>query len=176
MFLRIVAGIVLGGAVGAAIGYVGRCTGGTCPLTCNPIGGILIGAVVGALLLTSLRRTPEPVALSPHLLQVTDQEQFDTVLAEHPVVLVDFYADWCGPCRRLKPTVSAIANEYAGRVAVVTVNVDKAAALASAHAVQGIPDVRIFHAGQQAEKLVGLQDAEQYRKRLDALLDNTPKT
>ena len=95
---------------------------------------------------------------------------FDAALAGHAVVLVDFYADWCGPCRKLKPTVHAIADEYSGKVGVLAVNVDKNKDLASHHGVSGIPDVRIFRAGEQAEQIVGLRGKDSYTSVIDRLL------
>ncbi len=72
-------------------------------------------------------------------------------------VLVDFYADWCGPCRALHPTLEELAAEYAGRVKIVQVNVDENGDLASRYNVRGIPALFVIKGGQTVDQTVGLQ-------------------
>ncbi len=77
------------------------------------------------------------------------------VLHSPEPTLVDFYADWCGPCRALAPVVEEIAAELDGQVKVAKVNVDENEALSLKYGVQGIPTLILFHKGQEVERIVG---------------------
>ena len=88
------------------------------------------------------------------------------------VTLVNFWADWCGPCRRLAPTIEALAETYRDRAIVCKVNVDAAADLARRYGIRGIPAVLVFHEGREVERLVGLQPASAYARALDALAED----
>ena len=76
------------------------------------------------------------------------------------VVLVDFWAEWCGPCRRLAPTVEAIAGEFDGRAVVAKLNVDENPNVPGRFMIRGIPTLLLFKNGQLAETLVGLRPKE----------------
>ncbi len=81
--------------------------------------------------------------------------------ADKPAV-VDFYADWCGPCRRLAPTLEELAEELAGKAYVFKVNVDEAKSLAAKYGVQGIPTVIVFNKGNPVQTLVGVKKKREY--------------
>ncbi|MEF8781830.1 MAG: thioredoxin [Haloarculaceae archaeon] len=89
---------------------------------------------------------------------VEGRDHLDEVVGEHSVVLVDFYADWCGPCKMLEPTVESIAAETAAVVAKV--DVDAHQDIAAEFNVQGVPMLALFADGQQVEQLVGVQDED----------------
>ena len=91
--------------------------------------------------------------------QLTDQSEFDTAVSTYDVVLVDFYADWCGPCQMMEPTIETLASDTAA--AVVKVDVDRFQGLASQYGVQGIPTLLLFAEGELVERLVGVQGADQ---------------
>lgn len=166
---KLVLGAAIGAAIGGLVGHAGKCSGGTCPLTCKPTSGAVFGAILGVLVASSLgsKGTKPAFAPSPHVAEITGEEQLADVLRSH-MVLVDFYADWCGACRQLKPTIHQIADEYVGRANVVTVNVDNVPALARRYGVEGIPDVRIFRDGKPVATIVGVQPRATYTEWLDS--------
>ena len=95
--------------------------------------------------------------MASNTVEVTDQN-FDTEVLQAKIpVLVDFWAEWCGPCRVLAPTVEALAEEYAGKVKVAKLNVDENVATASRYRIQGIPTLLLFQDGEVREQLVGVQ-------------------
>jgi len=83
------------------------------------------------------------------------------------VVLVDFWAEWCGPCRRLAPTVDAIAQDFDGRATVGKLNVDENPNVPSRFMIRGIPTLLVFKDGQLAETLVGLAPKEDITKLIE---------
>lgn len=86
------------------------------------------------------------------------------------VTLVDFYADWCMPCKMLTPTISAIADEYAGKIKVGKLDIDRAQGVAAKYGVMSIPTVILFKDGVAVEKKVGLSPKGVYEKMIDAAL------
>jgi thioredoxin 1 len=86
---------------------------------------------------------------------VTDQT-FETEVLKSPTpVLVDFWAEWCGPCKMIAPTIDQLATEYAGRLKVVKVDVDENGEVPIRYGVQGIPTLLLFKDGNVVEKLIG---------------------
>lgn len=83
------------------------------------------------------------------------------------VVLVDFWAEWCGPCRRLGPTVDALASEFDGRATVAKLNVDENPNVPGRFAVRGIPTLLLFKEGQLAETIVGLRAKEDIAQMIE---------
>ncbi len=76
-------------------------------------------------------------------------------------VLVDFYADWCGPCKAMSPVVQQVASQFNGKLKVVKVNIDNNQAAASQFRVQGVPTFILFHKGQQVWRQSGAMPAQQ---------------
>ena len=103
---------------------------------------------------------------------VTDATFQQEVLDSPVPVLVDFYADWCAPCRNAAPVIEAIAEEYAGKVKVVKVNVDTDNIRAGEQGVRGIPNFIVFNGGQRVAQFVGFSDtvATTIREALDSTL------
>ena len=83
------------------------------------------------------------------------------------VVLVDFWAEWCGPCRRLGPTVDALATEFDGRATVAKLNVDENPTIPERYAVLGIPTLLLFKEGELTETIVGLRGKEDIAKMIE---------
>jgi thioredoxin 1 len=82
-------------------------------------------------------------------------------------VMVDFWADWCRPCHMLAPTVAEIAQDYAGKLKVVKLNVDENVNSAGRYNIRGIPTLLIFKGGQVADQIVGAVPKEQISKIVD---------
>jgi thioredoxin 1 len=89
---------------------------------------------------------------------VTDATFQQEVLASDVPVLVDFYADWCNPCRSAAPVIDEIATEYEGKAKVVKVNVDSDSINAAHQGVRGIPNFILFKGGQRVAQFVGFSD------------------
>jgi len=83
------------------------------------------------------------------------------------LVLVDFWAEWCGPCRRLAPTVDALASEFDGRATVAKLNVDENPNIPGRYAVRGIPTLLLFKEGELAETIVGLRGKDDIAKLIE---------
>jgi len=91
-------------------------------------------------------------------IHVDGADHFEEVLTEYDTVLVDFYADWCGPCKMLEPTIEALAAE--SDAAVAKVDVDAHQMLASQYQVQGVPTMILFAGGEAVEQVVGVRDQD----------------
>jgi thioredoxin 1 len=104
-----------------------------------------------------------------NVLQI-NQDQFDQeVLKAQGPVLVDFWAEWCGPCRQLAPMLDELAGQHAGKVKVTKVNVDHNNELASKFGISAIPTMIIFENGQMKDQIVGLTSKKDLEKRLGLL-------
>ncbi len=99
----------------------------------------------------------------------SDTFEQEVLKSEIPVV-VDFWAEWCGPCKALAPTVDAIADEYAGKIKVFKVDVQSEPALASKYGVSSIPTLLVFKGGEIADRMVGMQPKQSITGRIDPLL------
>ncbi|HQX55966.1 MAG TPA: thioredoxin, partial [Pyrinomonadaceae bacterium] len=87
--------------------------------------------------------------------QLTDSNFDSDVLKSDKAVLVDFWAEWCGPCRMIAPSVEAIAEEYTGKVDVFKMNVDENPMVPNQFGIRGIPTLIVFKGGQEQERIVG---------------------
>ena len=92
------------------------------------------------------------------------------------IIVVDYYADWCGPCRQLSPVLEKIAGENSSTVRVCKVNVDQHRELSTQQQVSSIPDVRIYMDGKLAEKFVGAAPEPAVRKLIEGLVRRLPPT
>jgi len=88
--------------------------------------------------------------------EVNDANFDSEVLKSAQPVLVDFWADWCGPCRMLSPTVESVAEAYQGKAKTVKLNVDDNISSSTSYGVKGIPTLILFRDGKEAERVVGV--------------------
>lgn len=93
-------------------------------------------------------------ALGGKAITLTDSDFFSTV-GKYPLILVDFWAPWCAPCRMVSPAVDQLAEQYSGKVAFGRVNVDENQRTAARFGVQGIPTLMLFRNGKAVDQLVG---------------------
>jgi len=104
---------------------------------------------------------------APNIITLT-QETFAKEVTESPgPILVDFWVEWCGPCKMLAPILDELAAEYEGRVRFGKVNIDEHGPLAAQFNIQSIPTLLLFDEGQVAEQLVGLRSKKDLKTRLD---------
>ena len=97
-----------------------------------------------------------------------DQKSFDAALAEGKLVMVDFWANWCMPCRMLGPVIEQLAQDYEGKAVIGKVDVDEQGELAMRYGVMSIPTVIFFKDGKELDRKVGVMPAEAYTAILDA--------
>ena len=103
-------------------------------------------------------------------LVLTDQNFAEVIRQSSIPVLVDFWAEWCGPCHALAPTVKQLAVELAGKVQVAKLNVDENPATASRFHISGIPALLVFMDGQEIDRMVGVQPKQQILARLQRII------
>ena len=104
----------------------------------------------------------------PDTKQFTEANFEDEVLGASEPVLVDFWAEWCMPCKALGPTIDELATEYAGKVKVGKVNTDENQSLSAKFGISAIPTVILFQGGQIKEKFVGMRSKKDFATSLDA--------
>ncbi|MFL2617351.1 MAG: thioredoxin [Flavobacteriaceae bacterium] len=103
-------------------------------------------------------------------LQITDANFQETVLKSDKPVLVDFWAEWCGPCRMLGPIIEELSSDYDGKAIIGKVDVDSNQQFAAQYGVRNIPTVLIFKDGELVNRQVGVSQKNVYSEYIDALL------
>lgn len=104
---------------------------------------------------------------SPLIVTLTQDNFAQDVLQSSTPVLVDFWAEWCGPCKMIAPVLDELAEEYSGKVKIGKVNVDDHQGLAAEYGVRAIPTLLVFNKGQVAEQVVGARGKRELKASLD---------
>jgi thioredoxin 1 len=105
--------------------------------------------------------------MSEKVRAVSDSSFEEEVLQSEKPVLVDFWAEWCGPCRMLAPTVEAVAEQYRESACVVKLNVDENPSTAGAYGIKGIPTLILFREGKEVERVVGAISKESISRMIE---------
>lgn len=102
--------------------------------------------------------------------EITDSNFKENVLDNNGVALIDFWAEWCGPCRLIGPVVEELSKEYEGKATIGKLNVDDNREVAAQYGIMSIPTLLIFKNGQVVEKHVGLATKNDLKRKIDAHL------
>ncbi|BAY17498.1 thioredoxin [Anabaenopsis circularis NIES-21] len=105
-----------------------------------------------------------------HIVADIQESEFNTLLTQEKILVVDFTATWCGPCRLISPLMEQLAEEYQGRAKVVKVDVDNNKPLFKQYGLRSIPAVLIFKDGDLVEKIVGVSPYEEFSGAVEKLL------
>jgi thioredoxin 1 len=112
--------------------------------------------------------------VNKHVQELTQANWEQEVLKAEGPVLVDFWAEWCGPCRALAPAIEQLAADYAGRAKVGKLNVDANGEISQRYGVQAIPTLLVFNGGKVVEQRVGLLPKAELARVLDGQLAAVP--
>jgi thioredoxin 1 len=111
------------------------------------------------------------MANSKNVADTTDTNFKTEVLESQGIQLVDFWAEWCGPCRALAPTIESVADQYQGKVSVYKMNVDENPNTAVNYQIRGIPTIILFKGGQPVDQIVGNQPKEVFVQAIEKALN-----
>ena len=106
------------------------------------------------------------------MVNTTDSTFVHDVLNSSVPVLVDFWAEWCGPCRMLGPTIDQLGEEFTGKASIGKLNIDDYQESAAKYGVRSIPTVLFFNKGELVEKFTGVAEKKVFRDKIEALISN----
>jgi thioredoxin 1 len=106
---------------------------------------------------------------SPLIVTLTQENFAQQVLQSPAPVLVDFWAEWCGPCKMIAPLLDELADEYDGKIKIGKVNIDEYQGLAAEYGVRAIPTLLVFNKGQVAEQMIGAKSKRDLKASLDRI-------
>jgi len=107
--------------------------------------------------------------MEKQLIQHIDDETFETTI-QNGVVLVDFFAEWCGPCRMLTPILDALSTEFQDNATIAKLDVDQAPKTCNTFQITSVPTLILFKNGEQIDRFVGLKDLETLKKHITQIL------
>jgi thioredoxin 1 len=103
--------------------------------------------------------------MNKELIQHISDESFSKATADG-IVLVDFFAEWCGPCKMLAPILDALSTEFEGKVTVAKLDVDTSPKTSNNFQITSVPTLILFKKGKEVERFIGLKDFETFRKKI----------
>jgi thioredoxin 1 len=202
MIIRLLLGVLIGGLIGACLGYFGKCYSGACPLTANPYRGAIYGAVLGALLTSVFWPKSQEPPQSSNVINVNNEPNSNAgVLKEdrRPLVesltkesflqkvfnyeqnkewkyeselpcIIDFYADWCRPCKMVEPILKELAQEYQGKLIIYRVDTQAQQELAAVFGIQSIPSILFVPLNGKPQMAVGALPKKALEKAIKEIL------
>lgn len=105
------------------------------------------------------------------IVKLTSESFEETVLKSDKPYVVDFWAEWCGPCKMLSPVIDELAGEYGDRMNFGKVNIDEEPMLAMEYRIMSIPTIAIYQNGEVVQKAIGVRDKEEYVELFDKILN-----
>ena len=108
--------------------------------------------------------------MSKFTIDVNEENFESVVINSNKPVLVDFWAEWCGPCKMLTPTIESIAEDYQDKSDIVKINIDEAPGIATRFGIRSIPSILLFKSGKVVEQRVGAVSKEELTSLLDKLI------
>jgi thioredoxin 1 len=108
--------------------------------------------------------------MSEGILEVTSSNWDNEVIKAQGLVMIDFWAAWCGPCRMISPTVEELAKEYSGKIKVLKLNTDDNSEIASRYKIMGIPTIMFFKDGIKIDQIVGVVPKQHLKAKIDSFL------
>jgi thioredoxin 1 len=109
--------------------------------------------------------------MSDGVAEVTTSTWDNEVLKTSGLVIIDFWAAWCGPCRMISPTVEELAKEYGGKIKVLKLNTDENSDIASRYKIMGIPTIMFFKDGVKLDQIVGVVPKQHLKEKIDTYLN-----
>jgi thioredoxin 1 len=202
MIIRLLLGVLIGGLIGACMGYFGKCYSGVCPLTANPYRGAIYGAVLGAILTyvfwpksqentrssdvvyvnsepnsnaEVLKKDKRPLVESltkeSFLQKVFNYEQNKEWKYEGELpCIIDFYADWCRPCKMVEPVLQELAQEYQGKLNIYRVDTQAQQELAAVFGIRSIPSILFVPLNDKPQMAVGALPKKALKKAIKEIL------
>ncbi|EKD27653.1 MAG: hypothetical protein ACD_79C00645G0001 [uncultured bacterium] len=161
MISKIILVIFIGAIIGSIMGYYGKCTTGACPLTANPYRGAAYGAFLGLLFALTLNPNAgyKEKQTSKFIFHIENEEAFYNLIQNSKeLVIMDFYADWCGACNKLAPVISRIADKYQDKIKICKNNSDKIPQLAIKLSINALPTIVFYKEGKEVKRIVGFHD------------------
>ncbi len=202
MIARILLGVLIGGSIGAVLGYFGKCSSGVCPLTANPYRGAVYGAVMGVLLTSVFWQKSQEKPTSSNVVNVNSESDLNARKLEENggglvesltkesflqkvfnyeqnkewkfegklPCIIDFYADWCGPCKMVEPVLQELAREYQGKLNIYRVDTQAQQELAAAFGIQSIPSILFVPLNDKPQMALGALPKETLEKAIKEVL------
>ncbi len=116
-----------------------------------------------ATIITKLKKITEPIPLN--------DTNFDNEKNKYPLMLVDFWASWCGPCKIISPIIEQLAKEYSGKIVFAKINVDENPQISNRFGIQSIPTMIIFKCGEVVDRIIGALPKVQIENKLKIYLE-----